>query len=345
MRFKTLSIGLFTLALTASVASAEELASAADLAPPGGVMAAAPEAPPPALEKGSYVPVNIAFLPRVELNAGYPRPTNTLSLGIIGGSAATTRGLAVSGVAQLNSEDVRGAQIAGVFNHAGRDVTGLQVAGVASTAGGVTRGAQISGVLNVATDVRGLQLAGVVNVAGKVKGVQLGLVNVADEVDGVSLGLVNIVRRNGLRTVGVWTSDSSPANVGVRLGTERFYSILSAGARPVEGEEAQYSAGFGFGTRVRTSDDVSIGLELQSFAIAQDWEDTGDQLQKLGVVASWTPAARVTVFGGPALNVLYSADGHALSDVGAIGSFDRIELDGAAAVELGLGFMAGVQVR
>lgn len=334
MRFQILSSALLTLALTSRVASAEE------------IVAPEPEVPQSAPEQRSYVPVNLAFVPRVELNAGYTRPTNTLSLGILGGSAASTRGLALSAVAQLNSEDVRGAQISGVFNVAGDDVTGVQLGGVVNVATRATRGAQVAGVVNVASEVRGLQLSGVVNVARKVKGIQIGVVNVADEVDGASIGLVNIVRRNGLRNVGVWGSDTSTLNIGTRLGTETFYTILSAGARPLDDEEAQYSVGAGFGTRARLQDGVSLGVELQTFSFAEgsSWDDTDDQLQKLSVMVNWTLEPRLTVFGGPALNVLYSGDGRDLSDVGTMAGFDRIDLDGDASLELGLGFVAGVQL-
>lgn len=334
MRVPILASTLVTFALASRVASAEE------------VVAPDPEAPESALEKRSYVPVNLAFVPRVELNARYTRPTNTLSLGILGASAASTHGLALSAVAQLNSEDVRGAQISGVFNVADGDVTGVQLGGVANVATRATRGAQIAGVVNVASEVRGLQLAGVVNVARKVKGIQLGVVNVADEVDGASIGLVNIVRRDGLHNVGVWSSDTSTLNLGTRLGTETFYTILSAGARPLDDEEARYSVGAGFGTRARLHDGLSLGLELQTFRFAEgpSWHDTDDQLQKLSVLVNWTLEPRLTVFGGPSLNVLYSGDGRALSDVGTIDGFDRIDLDGDASLELGLGFVVGVQL-
>ncbi len=367
MRIHSLKTALVTLALASGVAHAEEVAQ----------VAAASD---------SYVPVNFAFAPLVELNAGYTRPTNAFSLGVLGGTAATTEGVAVSGIVQVNTRDVRGAQVSGVAGWTGGTVSGLQMAGVAAVAekaqgaqvagvmnlaktdvaglqlggtinfaGGTVRGAQISGVLNYAAEVDGAQITGAVNVAGKLRGLQLGIVNVADEVDGgITLGLINIVRKDGLHNVGVWSSDTSVINVGTRLGTDRFYSILSAGVTPaatlgsrdsLEKREADYSVGGGFGTRARLNQQLSIGAELMSFYVARGavWDSLGDNLQKLQVVANWSPVRGVTFFGGPALNGLYSRDGHALSDVGMIAGFERFELNDSASWELGLGFSAGVQ--
>ena len=323
----SLKTALVTLTLASGAASAQEV-----------VHTAAPA--------NTYVPVNVGLAPMVELNAGYKRPTNTFSLGILGGSAASTEGVAISSIVQLNSEDVRGVQISGVTGWTGGTVSGLQVSGAANWAGGTVRGAQMSGVFNRAAEVEGAQISGALNVAGKLRGLQLGIVNIAEEVEGgAAVGLVNIVLKNGLHNIGVWSSDTSTVNVGTRLGTDSFYSILAVGARPLGNREAEFSVGAGFGLRLRISDSFSVGAELMSFNSARGelWDNFDDNLQKLQLVANWTPVRGVTLFGGPALNGFYSNDGRALSDAGMIAGFERFELGGDASYELGLGFSAGLQ--
>jgi hypothetical protein len=116
----------------------------------------------------------------------------------------------------------------------------MQVAALGNVTGDLD-GMQVAAVVNTADAVDG-QIA-VVNVARRVRGVQLGVVNVASESE-LSIGVVNLIG-NGYRTVEAWMSDTALANVGVKLGSRRAYTLFAAAATD---ERVSFGAGLGLHT-------------------------------------------------------------------------------------------------
>jgi len=112
-----------------------------------------------------------------------------VSLNLLGGYAGALRGVELSGVMNLEREDVEGVQIAGVANAAGGALRGGQLAGVASFVAGDARGAQVGTITLAGGELVGAQLGGALAVAGgPVTGVQLGALTAArSEVRGAQL--------------------------------------------------------------------------------------------------------------------------------------------------------------
>jgi hypothetical protein len=221
-----------------------------------------------------------------------------------------------AGFVNIAGGDVAHFQAAGIANSVAGEVRGLQAAGIANIDGGL-RGVAIAGVANVATgDVHGLQVAsmfngagtidgaqiGLVNVAGKVSGVQVGLVNVAEEAD-VSIGLLTLAK-NGRHALETWTSDIAAANVGVKLGARRTYSLLTLG-----GNQDRLLVGAGLGvhtprgryyidTDLVAYEEIENGFDLSSDAIAQ-----------LRVAVGWPLTSSIAVFAGAAVTGAATWDG------------------------------------
>ncbi|HEY9594918.1 MAG TPA: hypothetical protein VHE79_10595, partial [Spirochaetia bacterium] len=169
---------------------------------------------------------HISFLPDFRGGLFASRDENIISINLLAGSSAASRGFEVGGLANLESGDVIGFQAAGLANVAlgklgGFQAAGLvnyvegdalffQSAGLVNVSGGFS-GVQSAGLANVARgDVNGVQLAGLLNwsdgttVGTQVSGLanwsarfigpQISVVNVADTVTGAQIGVVNIAR-------------------------------------------------------------------------------------------------------------------------------------------------------
>jgi hypothetical protein len=155
------------------------------------------------------------------------------------------RGLQGASGFNIVNGDLNGIQGAAGFNFVRGRASGWQAASGFNIAGGVSegeeaplllqtasgfnfarsmRGAQIA-VLNIGGDVKGAQI-GLVNIGGHVKGAQVGLVNIANDVDGVPVGLISY-SRTGLLHLDLWTSDTARANLGLKIGGKRFYTLLA----------------------------------------------------------------------------------------------------------------------
>ncbi len=272
-------------------------------------------------------------------------------LGNVGGGAV--RGLQAAGTFNVVRDDARGVQLAGLLNVVGgaagtraapeqptrvrrwlgqprRLATDpaaaapaapassppgllLQAAGLANLTGTDVRGLQTAPLLNLAHQVSGAQI-GLVNVARHVRGVQFGLVNIADSVRGVAVGLLNIVRRGGYRHGEVWTSESLPLNVVLKLGVRRYYTLLGAAAEPF-GSRVQWAAGFGVGTAGRPHGRRTLSLDLLHWTLAGTTDDNANwrQLVQLRPALAWQiePAGRLQLVAALTLNwaFAYADDG------------------------------------
>lgn len=281
------------------------------------------------------------------------RGVQAAGIGNVG--AGNIRGAQLAGVANMNTGHIRGLQASGVANYAG-SFRGIQAAGVANFVEGEARGLQMSGTANRADHVQGFQLSGVANLAstvnggqigvvnvatGKVSGLQLGVVNVADESD-VSIGLVNIIHK-GYRALDVWTSDSLPVQVGFKMGSKKFYTMIAA-AQGTDSLMAGFGAGFHAerGTHYIDVDALAYGRaalrandgELQFIDAA---EEENDLLAQIRAAVGWRITRDIALFGGISLNSSF-AFGTEGTDEAII---HKVHRDEEFTLRYGPGFFAG----
>ncbi len=174
----------------------------------------------------------------------------------------------------------------------------------AQLAGGINitqkAGFQGAGGINVAKEST-CQLAPI-NVTGK-GGFQLGVINVRDTVDGVSVGLLNIVKRGGIKDVGIEGGEFVHAALTFRSGTERFYSVISAGWNF---SEELLAIGAGFGTSFSFNSWLGLNLELVYHQLHDSpWDvDVYTGLAQLRPMIDFRIARHFKVFVGPTANLL-----------------------------------------
>jgi hypothetical protein len=183
--------------------------------------------------------------------------------GLYNRAGRNVQGVQVSGLINLSQDTLSGVQCAGLFNHTrygigitqvaglynlqSRGATNTQVAGLFNI-GQNAAGAQVAGLLNRADTINGTQVAGLLNRARKVKGVQVGLINSAREIDGLQIGLLNFSRRGGYVGLDFLASDIHQANISLKTGTNRLYTIFTAGlSTNTYGSSRIWSHGIGIG--------------------------------------------------------------------------------------------------
>ncbi len=214
-------------------------------------------------------------------------------------TGAGMRGFQAAGGVNVTGAQMRGLQLAGGFNYAG-SIVGLQ--GAPINFAGAGNGAQL-GVINVGGDIDGAQI-GIINIGTKVRGLQLGIINVGGEVDGESIGILSLVR-NGQLHAEVWSSDVSLANVGVKVGSRRIYTLFTAGLRP-NAKQERWSLGLGLGVHFPL-ERWFVDVDLVQHSLFKAGESAGSgALSQLRAQVGFQLVERFAVFGGPTLNVSYS---------------------------------------
>ena len=264
---------------------------------------------------------------------------NARGIGIAGVSnvvRGTVRGSQIAGVVNFAGAHASGNQIAGAANHVGGNMRGLQIAGAVNYTGGRLHGGQVSGGVNVASEIRGAQI-GIVNVAGRVEGLQLGVINIADRAD-ASVGLINIAR-NGYHSLEAWTSDTTPAFVGVKLGGRRIYTLLSAG---LDNEQYLFGGGIGLHTP-RNGYYVDIDATAYTILDHDFGEAPDDLLAKLRFAVGYRLDRDFSLFGGASATAGLAFDGKPGTDQSPLKgkTFDR----GRSVIRLTPGLFAGVSFQ
>ena len=231
----------------AIVAAAASIAGAAASAP--DETAPAPDAPAPgapdAFDSRGDASVHFSFFPDLSRGLFSSTADHTVSINILAGSASSSRGFEVGGLANFEAKDVtgfqaaglanivlgglRGYQGAGLANYVGGEVRFVQTAGLVNVGGGLA-GAQLAGIGNlVFGSARGAQVAGVFNWARSMSGPQISVVNIADTVAGAQIGVVNIARHVSGTQVGVL--NISQEIDGVPIG---LFSIEARGRHAID---------------------------------------------------------------------------------------------------------------
>ena len=250
-----------------------------------------------------------------------------------------------------------GLQAAAGFNWAGGDFHGAQLAAGFNGARGAVSGGQL-GVVNYAGDVHGVQL-GVVNTAGVSHGLQLGLVNVSDEDDGVPIGLVSYARKNGQLRLAVFGTETTGANIGIKIGGHRVYNRISIGLRPastlasssnaMDAKGTLYAPALAIG--VHTPFESPLGgflsyldVEASTTSPTHDFSDSKGTLvvSSLRLLGGWQAARHFAVIAGPTLNVM-ARDADKNTNI-APSSVEKVLSNGSTRVSMYPGFVLGVEI-
>jgi hypothetical protein len=184
-----------------------------------------------------------------------------------------------------------------------------------------------------------------VNVAGHVRGGQVGVVNVADDVDGESVALFSFVR-TGYHPLALWSSDTSFANLGVKLGSRHLYTLWGAGITALDRDDRTraYAAHVGLGGHfVPFGGRLFLDVDVMASSIRRDF--TGDETSMLGALRlqlGYQLAAHMAVVGGPTFNVMTSWNGQD-QKVGS-GFLESVRHDGDVTMRLFPGLTLGLQI-
>ena len=179
--------------------------------------------------------------------------SNGIQFSSIANISESVKGIQFGGIANL-SESVMGMQFGGITNTS-RNVTGIQFGGTVNYSESIT-GIQFGGVGNVSEEVTGIQFGGIFNRTGTLRGLQFaGIVNITDTIEkGASIALINIVKKGFYHAWELSFADYQNVGVSFKMGTQKFYTIFSAGANFME--DKLWVAGFGFGNR------TALGLRV-----------------------------------------------------------------------------------
>lgn len=258
--------------------------------------------------------------------------TNSISINVIGGYSAGSRGVELGGVFNIDKKNmtylqgagvfnlvggrITGFQAAGVFNEGMDSVAGVQAAGVINVAAGRFAGAQLAGVINwvagptsglqaagvinnCADTLRGVQVSGVLNRARLLKGVQIGLVNMADTSDGYSIGLLDLVRHGGIRRLSLSMAPVTGFTLAYKSGNQKLYDILLFGYNPW----SLFSVGYGLGKEISFRKGWGFSGELTARQLYNShWNNLGT-LYQLQPALTYRVDKRVRFFAGPSFSL------------------------------------------
>ena len=233
-----------------------------------------------------------------------------------------------------------------------RNLEGTQLSATANIALNQRQKANISyagtqiGMVNIALGDIGTQI-GLLNIAGHVRTSQVGLLNVSGRMSGIPIGLINFVKNNPLH-LQLWGSDTEVANLGVRLGSRHFYSLLMVGSYP-HGDLGRWSSGFGIGGHIPLGKRLFLNVDLITRGVVYadeseedtwGYDDEHTVLNKLRLGFGWERHKWFSLFGGVSLNFLVSHRPDT-SDFGY--GFDHVYREDDVTIRVWPGFFAGVQ--
>jgi len=282
--------------------------------------------------------------------------------GLVNVAGASVRGIQLSGLGNHGGGAAVGLQGAGLFNMVAGDMTGFQGAGLLNVAGGAMNGFQGAGLVNVSGDgSRGVQMSGIANVStGSFTGLQLSLVNFGTDVTGAQVGLVNIASKSmkgasvglinfagdGIFAPTVWVSAASMLNLGLKMGSRNFYSILGAGVHPV-GDDRRTSVAVGFGAHGDLTGKWWMEFDLmhnrlydQKFGFDSYEDYDVDFIEQARLNLGFRFARDFSVYAGPSLDVLVS---EVRDEIGFATFYTHTDKSADTNVAISLGLTAGIQ--
>lgn len=231
-------------------------------------------------------------------NKGFTKGVQASLLNI----ANTANVIQVAGIANIIQEDYKGLQAALIGNYARTKADGFQTAGLFNYTKGYAN-TQISLGFNKANEVKHLQI-GLVNIANYAKGQQIGLVNITEQTDKTPIGLLNVVK-GGYNKIEVSAGEALYANVGVKVGTRKFYNIFQFGHRFTE---EIWSLGYGIGTAFPLKERQHFHIEYVASHVNENevWTKELNLLNQLKFNFDWKLKGKGSLFLGPSWNLLAS---------------------------------------
>ena len=281
-----------------------------------------------------HVPFNIGLVPGLSVNAFKKGPvSNNFSFNLLVGKGEYLKGMELGMVGSIRTEDSVGVSWSGVFNASSKRFAGWQSSFFVNYGKG---------------ELVGLQTAGLLNYAREVKGVQFGLVNVARKMKGAPIGLVNFVG-DGRLVMDLWYSDTSVFNVGIKMGSDWFYTLLGFSVQPEganihvqEGSEF-YTFMAGFGGHIRLGRLFWMDIDAVAHKLFEDYEMGSpllDMVGKLRLMFGFRPVSALSIFAGPTINLVASERRKGLGMNYAIWMTAQDELH----YMLNVGFLVGLQL-
>ena len=197
--------------------------------------------------------------------------------GLINISENVTTGIQFGGLANI-TKSVKGAQLGGLIN-INTEITGVQFGGIANIGenikgtqfGGIVNltekieGQQFGGIANIGKEVSGVSFAGLFNRTETLRGVQFaGIVNVIDTIEkGASIALVSIVKKGAYKEWSLTFADYQNVGLSYKMGTQKFYTIFTAGGNFME--DNLWAFGVGFGNRTSLGGRFDFQPEIVSY--------------------------------------------------------------------------------
>lgn len=241
------------------------------------------------------------------------------------------QGLQFAGLGNWSGGYAQGLQFSGVLNYAG-SMQGLFFAGVGNYGGEEMQGIMSSGVFNAAADMQGLMFSGVlnlseymqgialstINISKEFQGIQAGVANLVEEGQGIQVGVVNVGRHfegvpvglisfyeNGRHNVDVWTGDGGFTNVGLKLGTEEVYNMISVGYNPLlDGDVWQVGWSIGYEREYRNY--FTYG-DFSWFHVNEGgWTEDLNSIFKYRWLFGTGLGEGIRLYGGPTFNLMVS---------------------------------------
>lgn len=253
--------------------------------------------------------------------------------GLSNWAAEDMQGIQFSGILNFAGENSQGLQFTGGLNIARNDMQGLMGSGIGNISTGNMQGLLFSGAFNITTgDMQGIvasggfnyakyfqgismaplninkQFQGIqvgnVNVAREGQGIQIGLINYAKEFEGVPVGLISYYG-NGRTNVDTWTSETGFTNVGLKLGTEPVYNMISIGYNPLLDRDV-WQVGWSIG-RLHQYERHYLYTDFSYFKINEgDWTEDLNSIFKYRLLFGKELGSGFKFYGGPTLNMLIS---------------------------------------
>lgn len=237
--------------------------------------------------------------------------------GLSNWAAEDMQGIQFSGILNFAGENSQGLQFTGGLNIARNDMQGLMAAGIGNISTGNMQGIVASGGFNYAESFQGISMAplninkqfqgiqiGNVNVAREGQGIQIGLINYAKEFEGVPVGLISYYG-NGRTNFDTWTSETGFTNLGLKLGTEPVYNMISIGYNALLDRDV-WQVGWSIG-RLHQYERHYLYTDFSYFKINEgDWTEDLNSIFKYRLLFGKEIGSGLKFYGGPTINMLIS---------------------------------------
>ncbi len=243
------------------------------------------------------------------------------------------QGVQITGLLNWSEANSQGIQISSGANISGNDMQGLFFTGIGNISGGNMQGIASSGVINYTrNEMQGIMITGGVNYSELFQGIAMGTLNVSDEFQGIQAGAVNYTRygqgiqfgainygrnfegvpvglisyyKDGRREMDLWTSDGGFTNIGLKLGTDEIYNMISIGYNPSLQNDV-WQLGWSIG-RLHEHNNYFHYTDFSYYKINEgDWTKDLNSILKYRILFGKDFGRGLQLYGGPTFNLMIS---------------------------------------